>query len=126
MKTTITMALLGAMVLTVSGVNAAEATKEPTPKPAAPGKQLFPDDVLCKGKGVEIKRSQLDEAFMQFRANFAVRGQTVPEEKRSMFEAQLLDRLVITTLLTSRATDEDKKRAREQADKFVADTKKQA
>jgi peptidyl-prolyl cis-trans isomerase C len=121
MKTKTTAALLGAMALTVGGMNAAEVAKESTPKPVAPGKQLFPDDVLCKGKGVEVKRSQLDEAFSQFRANLAVRGQTVPEDKRAMYEAQLLDRLVITTLLVSRATEEDKKKAREQAE-----TRKQA
>jgi hypothetical protein len=38
----------------------------------------------------------------------------------------LLDRLVITKLLVSRANEEDKKKARTAADKFVASTKQQA
>jgi peptidyl-prolyl cis-trans isomerase C len=114
------------MVLAVASAGAAEVVKEPAAKPAGAGKALFADDVLCKGKGIEIKRSQLDEAFTQFRANVAVRGQTVPEEKRDLYETQLLDRLVVSRLLVSRATDEDRKKAREQADKFVAETKKQA
>jgi len=120
------MALLGATVIAVAGVCAAEATKDTTPKPAAGGKQLFPDDVLCRGKGIEIKRSKLDEAFVQFKANLNARGQQFPEDKREQLESQLLDRLVITDLLVSRATEEDKKKARTGADKFIATTKEQA
>src|SRR6185436_7122864 len=80
----------------------------------------------CQGKGVEIKRSQLDEAFVQYKANLTARGQVLPEAKRDLAEAQLLDRLVVTKLLVNRATEEDKKKARTAADKFVASTKQQA
>lgn len=103
------------------------AEKEtPEAKPAAAARDLFPDDVLCKGKGVEIRRSQLDEAYTQFRANVAVRGQNVPEDRRGQLESQLLDRLVITRLLVSQATEDDRKKARESADKFIAQTKERA
>jgi len=68
----------------------------------------------------------VDEAFVQFKANLTARGQDLPEGKRDLVESQLLDRLVISKLLVNRATEEDKKKARTAADKFVASTKQQA
>ena len=118
--------LLGATLMAAIGVQAAEATKAATPQPAIDAKSLFPDDTLCKGKGIEVKRSQVDEAFVQFKANLTARGQVLPEGKRDLVESQLLDRFVIAKLLVKRATDEDKKTARTEADKFVAGTKQQA
>jgi peptidyl-prolyl cis-trans isomerase C len=118
-------ALLGALVLTATGAVAAENDKA-TAKPAAPSKEAFLDDLVCKGKGVEIKRSQVDEAVIQFKANLTARGQPFPEGRRQEVEAQLLDRLIVTTLLVSRATEEDRAKARTLAEKFTADTKRQA
>src|SRR5258705_10396117 len=60
--------------------------------------------VLAKGKGLEIRRSQLDDAFIAFRANLAARGQNIPEAKREAAEAQLLDRMIVTQLLVNKAT----------------------
>ena len=108
------------------GVQGAEATKAAAPQAVRDAKSIFPDDTLCQGKGVEIKRSQLDEAFVQYKANLTARGQVLPEAKRDLAESQLLDRLVVTKLLVIRATEEDKKKARTAADKFVASTKQQA
>src|SRR6266536_4580442 len=113
-------ALLGAMLIASMGVQAAEATKAATPQPAIDAKSLFPDETLCKGKGIEIKRSQVDEAFVQFKANLTARGQVLSESKRDLAESQLLDRLVVTKLMVVRANEEDKKKARTAADKFVA------
>ena len=118
--------LLGALLMAAMGAQAADAAKSEAPLPAFDSKSIFPDDTLCKGKGIEIKRSQVDEAFIQFKANLTARGQVLPEGKRDLAEAQLLDRLVITKLLVTRATEEDKKKARTAADKFVASTKAQA
>jgi len=120
------MALLGSAAIAATGANADGATKENTSKSATNPGQLFSDDVLIKGKGVEVRRSELDEAFLQFKANLNARGQILPEERREQVEAQLLDRLVITKLLTVRATEDDRKKARTAADKFVASTKEQA
>jgi peptidyl-prolyl cis-trans isomerase C len=94
--------------------------------PAKPAGTLFADEVLCKGKGVEIRRSHVDEVFTQFSANAAVRGQTIPDERRPQLESQMLDRLVITRLMVNRATDEDRKRARAAANRFIEETKKTA
>src|ERR1044071_5723583 len=108
---------------------AAAAAKDAPPKAAAAttaAGQIFPDDVLIRGQGVEVKRSELDEAFLQFKANLNARGQVLPEERREQIEAQLLDRLVITKLLLSHASEDDRKRARTAADKFISSTREQA
>jgi len=63
---------------------------------------------------------------LQFKANLNARGQVLPQDRREQVESQLLDRLVVTRLLLGRATEEDKKKARTAADKFVASTKEQA
>lgn len=125
MKTEKMIALLGAIALTATAGIAADGDK-PETKPAADAKKLFPDDVLCKGKGVEVRRSQVDEAFLQFKANLTARGQSFPEERREQVEAQLLDRLLVTRLLVSRATDEDRAKAKTLAEKFEGDTRRQA
>jgi peptidyl-prolyl cis-trans isomerase C len=82
--------------------------------------------VLAKGKGVEIRRSQLDDAFVAFRANLAARGQTIPEAKREAAEAQLLDRMIITQLLVNKATPEDKEHSRTNATRFLLESRKMA
>jgi peptidyl-prolyl cis-trans isomerase C len=87
---------------------------------------LFEDTLLAKGNGVEVRRSQLDDAFIAYKANLAVRGQNIPEERRLQAEAQLLDRLIVAQLLVSKATAADKSKAREKADKFLEETKKTA
>ncbi len=99
---------------------AAPAAKRPT------FADLFGDDVIARGQGVEVRRSQLENAFVAFRANLASRGQGIPEDQRALREAQLLERLIITQLLTRRATDADRKKAQELADKFMAESKKGA
>jgi hypothetical protein len=126
MKSKDILALWGAMALAAVGVRAEETPKATASKPAIDAKQIFPYETLCKGKGIEIKRSQVDEAFIQFKANLTARGQVLSESKRDLAESQLLDRLVITKLLVVRANEEDKKKARTAADKFVASTKQQA
>jgi parvulin-like peptidyl-prolyl isomerase len=82
--------------------------------------------VLAKAKGLEIRRSQLDDAFIAFRANLAARGQTVPEGRREPAEAQLLERMIVTQLLVGKATPVDKENAKTNAAKFFNDSRKMA
>ena len=81
--------------------------------------ELFPDPVVAKGKGFEIRRSELDDAVMSLRATLATQNQSFPDREREAVAARLLDRMVATRILLDKATDEDKKKAREAADKFV-------
>ncbi|WCJ58455.1 peptidylprolyl isomerase [Fontisphaera persica] len=115
-------AVCATLVLAVAAGAADQPAAAAAPKPAA--KELFPDSVVAKGKGVEVKRSQVDEAYSLFKANVAASGRAVREEDRNRDQAMLLDRIISTKLLVARATEEDKKKAAENADKYIAETKK--
>ena len=110
-------------------VSAAAFSATAVQKDAAPGKvsdkDLFPDKVVAKGKNVEVKQSELEEAFIAYKATLAARGVTLPEDKRQQAEADLLNQLVIEKLLMQRATDADKKKGAENEEKTMADIKKQ-
>jgi peptidyl-prolyl cis-trans isomerase C len=108
---------LGAVVIAFASIQAAEP---PAAKKAA---GLFPDKVVAKGKGFEIKKSEVEQAFISHKAAMAARGETVPEAVREQIEGQLLERLVIIQLLLNRATPEDKAKAREATEKVIADAK---
>ena len=55
-----------------------------TPARAAdPLSTLFGDPVIATGKNVEVKRSQLDEAFISYRANLAARGDDIASARKS-------------------------------------------
>lgn len=87
---------------------------------------LFDDPVIARGKGVEVRQAKLEEAFVHHKANLASRGKSISEGQRTLREAQLLDRLIITQLLLNRASDADKAKAKELADKFTEESKKLA
>jgi parvulin-like peptidyl-prolyl isomerase len=87
---------------------------------------LFGDEVLARGKGVVVKRSQLEEAFTAYSATLAARGQSIPEEKRLAQEAQLLQRLIVTQILTNRVTEADVKAATEMAEKKLKEARDRA
>jgi parvulin-like peptidyl-prolyl isomerase len=69
---------------------------------------LFGDPVIAKGKGFEIKRSELDGVMMGIKSTAAARGQTIPPAQLVQFEGQLLDRLIQDQLLLQKATDADR------------------
>lgn len=83
--------------------------------------QLFGDDVVAKGKGVEVKRSQLDTAMTSIRSSAAARGQNIPPEFEKTVERQVLERLIQVQLLLNKATEADKAKGKEMADKRVSD-----
>ena len=85
---------------------------------------LFSDLMVARGKGVEVRRGQLDDAFIAYKANLAARKQELPEERRTQVEAMLLDRIMITQLLTNRASELDRTKARDNALKFLENTRK--
>lgn len=86
--------------------------------------QLFPDSVVAKGKGVEIKRSKLDESLVALRAEAAARGQAIPEDMRASLESDVLHGLIFKAILASKATAEDKVKAKETTDQYVAEVRK--
>jgi peptidyl-prolyl cis-trans isomerase C len=125
--------LLGTTALALTKVNAVEKpeAKEPLAKtdaaaPAAKPAPLFPDPVIVKGKGLEIKRSQLDEVATGLKATMAARGQNVTGEQAALFEKQLLERLIQIQLLLTKATDADKAKGLEAGEKRFVTFKSRA
>jgi peptidyl-prolyl cis-trans isomerase C len=91
----------------------------PTPTTRA-AETLFGQEILVRGTGVEIRRAELDRAYLQFKANADLRGQPIPDASREELEAALLDRLVVTRLLMNRATDADRQAGKHEAGLFLA------
>ena len=75
--------------------------------------QLFGDDTIAKGTGLEIKRSQLDAAMISIRANAAARNQAITPDQAVMYERQILERLIQIQLLNNKATEADKAKGKE-------------
>lgn len=125
MKKTLTIGLLGALALAAQTSPAISTSAPDTNKPAAKLDSLFADETVAKGDNIEIKRSQLDEAFINAKAAAAARGVELTDAERDVLEARLLDELVVSKILTAKATDADKAKAGESADKFIAESRKQ-
>jgi peptidyl-prolyl cis-trans isomerase C len=73
---------------------------------------LFGDPVIAKGKGFEIKRSELDQVMSGAKANAAAQGQQLPPD----FEIQILNQLIYIQLLQQKATDADRAAGQKEAD----------
>jgi peptidyl-prolyl cis-trans isomerase C len=87
---------------------------------------LFSDPVVATGKGFEIKRSQVDDAFINFNASLVASGRTLPEQERSAVRSNLLNRLVVNSILIQKATDADKAKAKKQVDDYLAQARSNA
>lgn len=83
---------------------------------------LFEDPVIARGSNVLVKSSQLESAFIAYKASLAGQGELIPEEERLLRERLLLDRLILTQILKARATPDDQKRAQEIATNLLART----
>ena len=102
--------LLSAALL--AGVVSASAVTQPAapaavtnaPTPEAAMKALFGDPVIVKGKGFEIKQSDLDEVLSGAKANAAAQGQQLPPE----FSVAILNQLITIQSLLQKATPADR------------------
>ena len=79
--------------------NAASAAQAST----SPG-----DTILAKGKGLEIRRSQLDKDVMVVKSQVAAEGRAVKPEQTIPVERQVLEQLINVKLLEAKATAADK------------------
>jgi peptidyl-prolyl cis-trans isomerase C len=101
------------------------ATNSAPVKSANPS-NLFGDTVIAKGKGFEIKRSQLDDALIGLKSTAAARGQRITPDQSALFEQQLLERLIQIQLLLGRATKEDQDKGKETSAKRLETIKTRA
>jgi parvulin-like peptidyl-prolyl isomerase len=112
------MKLIFAVGLALAGfalpcAQAATATNTPASagtnaKPVDAMTALFGDPVIVKGKGFEIKRSELDQVMTGLKSAAAARGQAIPPAQLSPIEGQLLGRLIQVQILLQKATAADK------------------
>lgn len=111
-------------LLLAAGLNALAA--EPEAKPRFTLDELFPDKVVARGKGFEIKTSQIEKEFTEFKTSMAAQGRAVAEDQRREFEGKILERLAISKILDIKATAEDRAKASDAVDKYIAELKKRA
>lgn len=103
--------LVAALAAFITLTATAADPKAPAKVSPAPAPSLFPDKVVAKGKGLEIKASQLDEVFTQLKAQAAGRGQPIPDERRAQIETNILERMIIFRLLAAKADSADRAKA---------------
>jgi peptidyl-prolyl cis-trans isomerase C len=84
------------------------------------------DPVVAKGKGLEIKRSELDRAVARAEAQVASRGRTVKPEQRVEMERQLLEQLINNQLVLAKATAADKAAGKASAEQNWLEAKAKA
>jgi parvulin-like peptidyl-prolyl isomerase len=110
-------AMFAAALLALPRVQAASANVAATNTPASAVTNtkptnamaaLFGDPAIAKGKGFEIKRSELDEVMTGLKSAAAMRGQAIPQARLVQFEGQMLSRLIQVQLLLQKATVADK------------------
>jgi peptidyl-prolyl cis-trans isomerase C len=85
--------------------------------------ELFPDEVVARAKGIEIKRSQLDRELVRLKAQALGAGQRIAPEHVNMLEPRVLDQLIQLRLLNNRASEADKVLGRETAEKRLAEAR---
>src|SRR5882724_3576148 len=115
-------ALLGAAIIGPAAVRADDkpATNAPAGTNAAPAMKLddlLPDVTVARGKGFEIKRSQLDQTIVSIRSSIAAQGKSITAEQMPIVEVQCLDRLILVQILNGMANDAEKAKGKAEADK---------
>ncbi|HEX7862692.1 MAG TPA: peptidylprolyl isomerase [Verrucomicrobiae bacterium] len=87
---------------------------------------LFADKVVARAKGLEIKESDLEKAFIGHKAASAAMGQPLPGNFDDRLKAQILDKMIATRLMLVRATPQDREDGKATAQKLIAEGKQKA
>jgi peptidyl-prolyl cis-trans isomerase C len=118
--------LVTVAVLVTLRADAAQPTPTataPAAKPDTKASDLFGNALVAKGKGVEVKRSQLDADVIRAKSQLAAGGRPVSPDQTALMEQQLLDQMINVQLLRAKATDADKAAGKAAAEKRFADVK---
>ncbi len=122
MKIKMKMILSVTLAVLVSAAFAMSAAANSAPSSAAPAMvgtnsnpeatmaALFGDPVIVKGKGLEIKQSQLDSVSSNLKGIFAARGMAAPPN----VDGQALQALIFQQLILNKATAGDQTSGKEQ------------
>jgi peptidyl-prolyl cis-trans isomerase C len=108
-----------ALVLSTPAGNTRAATSEGVDN-------IFPDPVIATGKGFQIKRSQLDDAYMNYNTSLAASGGSIPEDRRAEVRSNLLQHLILTQILLQKATAADRAEVGKEVDDNIATARRTA
>ena len=123
---------LGALWLTLPSAQAATTNTSTNPGAAdtnananlnATMTKLFGDPAIARGKGFEIKQSDLDEVMSGIRNTAAARGQVIPPAQLQIIKLGMLDRLIDLRLLLQQATEADKAQGKQDFEKSLRELK---
>jgi peptidyl-prolyl cis-trans isomerase C len=103
-----------------SSANAAPAVADTNATPSATMASLFGDPVIARGKGFEIKQSELDEVVLGIKSAAAAHNETIPQGRMMTIEAQMLNRLIQIQILLQKSTDADKAEGKNKTDAQIA------
>jgi len=122
------MKLFTKQYILLTGLALALCQWQPAARAATPDKpaDIFPDSVIATGKGFEIKNSQLNDAFLTYNTSVAANGGSIPENQRDTVRSNLLQHLIITKILTQKATPDDKARIMKLVDDNIDEARKTA
>lgn len=122
MKLFLPLALGAAMIALPSAIaaTAPAAVTATNAKPVDAMTALFGDPVIAKGKGFEIKQSELDEVVVGIKSAAAAHNETIPAAQMDGIKAQMLNRLIQIQILLQKATDADKAEGKKKADAQLA------
>ena len=131
MKTKLKLILPATFAAIIFGTFSAAAAANPSPTDATPMiagtnatpvtmTSLFGDPVIAKGKGFEIKQSELDEVVLGIKSAAAAHNETIPADQMTAIEAQMLNRLIQIQILLQKSTDADKAEGKKKADAQIA------
>ncbi|HEY3861581.1 MAG TPA: peptidylprolyl isomerase [Verrucomicrobiae bacterium] len=87
---------------------------------------LFADPVVATGEGFEIKRSQVDDAFINYSASVTANGGSIPDGERETVRSKLMDNLIINKILLQKATADDKAAVAKLVDAEIAHARSNA
>ena len=77
-------------------------------------------EVVARGKGFEIRQSEVDDLVVEQKVLLRGAGQPVRPEDEALLEERTLERLVVREILLRMATSEERERARRMVDESLA------
>jgi parvulin-like peptidyl-prolyl isomerase len=95
-------------------------------KPAPKLEDLLPDPVIARGKGFQVKQSDLDQVVSGLKASARANGTEIPPERLPQVTRELLDGIIQMRILNNLATDDEKARGKAEGDRRYEDIRKQA
>jgi parvulin-like peptidyl-prolyl isomerase len=84
---------------------------------------LFSDPVVATGKGFEIKRSQVDDAYINYSSAEAARGNAIPDTERANVKSKLLEHLIVDRILLQMATPDEKAKTQKMVDDAISEAR---